>query len=111
MSEMRLTTLNLDKDCLEILRSERNKSKYARECIKRYHVLEDELDRMENSQIANAYGLRALARFLVSEFNNGDDYLLALMANWCEMTELELSSLGVYAVESIIAHSVAAGKA
>lgn len=108
---MRLTTLNLDEDCLEILRSERNKSKYARECIKRYHVLEEELDRMEDSHIANAYGLRALARYIVDEFNSGDDYLLALMANWCDMTELELSNLGVYAVESIIAASVTAGKA
>lgn len=108
---MRLTTLNLDEECLEILRSEQNKSKYARECIKRYASLAEQFDDMENQQIANAYGLRALARYIVDEFNNGDDYLLALMANWCDMTELELSNLGKYAVESIIAASVIAGKA
>ena len=65
MSKMRLTTLNLDQECLDILGEHENKSKYARECIKRYHGLVQEFDDLEQDYTEERYGLRDLCRFIM----------------------------------------------
>lgn len=65
MTKMRLTTLNLDEECIEILGREENKSRYARECIKRYHGLSMEFDDLEDMYTEERYGLRDLCRFIM----------------------------------------------
>ena len=45
---MRLTTLNLDQECLDILGRMENKSRYVRTCIKRFDETLDELNRIED---------------------------------------------------------------
>jgi len=69
MSKMRLTTLNLDDECTEILRKEPNKSRYVRAAIKRYPKVVQRLDEMEDTyiNIRNAYD--ALVRGLVEAYD------------------------------------------
>ncbi len=57
MSKMRLTTLNLDDECTEILRKEQNKSRYVRAAIKRYPKVVQDLDTMEDLylHVRNSY--------------------------------------------------------
>ena len=51
MTKMRLTTLNLDDECLKVLGSKKNKSKYAREAIKGYATAQDDADYHEEQYV------------------------------------------------------------
>lgn len=51
MTKMRLTTLNLDDECLKVLGGYKNKSKYAREAIKGYATAQDDSDYHEEQYV------------------------------------------------------------
>jgi len=51
MTKMRLTTLNLDDECLKVLGGHKNKSKYAREAIKGYATAQDDADYHEEQYV------------------------------------------------------------
>lgn len=65
MTKMRLTTLNLDEECCAILDRKQNKSKYARDAIKRYDDLRQEFDDLEQDYTEERYALRDLCRFIM----------------------------------------------
>lgn len=89
---MRLTTLNLDDECTEILRREENKSRYVRAAIKRYPEVVADLDEMEDLYIHLRNSYDALVRFLVDHYGMNDDADLGgLLAAFCEEPELEVS--------------------
>jgi len=69
---MRLTTLNLDDECTEILRKEPNKSRYVRTAIKRYPRVVQELDEMEDTYIAIRNAYDAVMRALVESYAKGE---------------------------------------
>lgn len=72
MSKMRLTTLNLDDECTEILRKEQNKSRYVRAAIKRYPQVVRDLDEMEDlyMNVRNAYD--ALVQVICQAYGMND---------------------------------------
>lgn len=78
MSNMRLTTLNLDDECTEILRKEQNKSRYVRAAIKRYPKVVKNLDEMEDMYIHVRNCYDALVTALV------DAYTSSEMTDLCE---------------------------
>lgn len=61
MTKMRLTTLNLDQECLDILGAAKNKSRYAREAIKGYADAVEEADHYEDLSTKWVAALRHLA--------------------------------------------------
>lgn len=69
---MRLTTLNLDDECTEILRKEQNKSRYVRAAIKRYPEVVKNLDEMEEMYIHVRNSYDALVRTLVDHYAMND---------------------------------------
>ncbi len=71
MSKMRLTTLNLDDQCTQILSEEKNKSRYAREAIKMYPRVVNDLDELEDTYIAIRNAYDALAKALVESYAQG----------------------------------------
>jgi hypothetical protein len=87
MSKMRLTTLNLDDECLAVLGQHKNKSKFARECILRYEQITEEFDEMEDRYTEISYGLRTLCRFLAREENY--ELVVPLMAKFLDITDTE----------------------
>lgn len=91
MSKMRLTTLNLDQECCEILDREKNKSKYARECIKRYHGLVQEFDDLEQDYTEERYGLRDLCRFLTEYAHRFD--LVEVLAEYMDENSVYVNQL------------------
>lgn len=89
MSKMRLTTLNLDQECLDILGEHENKSRYARECIKRYHGICMEFDDLEDIYTEERHGLRDLCRFIMktaASTPHADD-LIELIAEYMGQSE------------------------
>ena len=62
MSNMRLTTLNLDQECLDILGGAKNKSRYARTAIKGYAEARDEADHFEDLSAKWVAAFRHFAR-------------------------------------------------
>lgn len=84
MTKMRLTTLNLDEECCRILDSKQNKSKYARDAIKRYDDLRQEFDDLESDYTEERYGLRDLCRFIMTTAANTPhaDDLVELIAEY-----------------------------
>jgi len=91
MSKMRLTTLNLDDECTEILRKEPNKSRYVRAAIKRYPKVVKELDEMEDTyiNIRNAYD--SLVRALVDKYGlAGNHQIEDFLGDFCNATPLEV---------------------
>jgi len=69
MSKMRLTTLNLDDECLDILGTHKNKSKYARECILLYANATEQADHFEDVAIKWVAAMRDLACAMVDKYD------------------------------------------
>lgn len=99
MSKMRLTTLNLDEDCLKVLGTAKNKSRKARECILRYDEVADELDRIEDLYAKYVAAIRHLAAFLAQH------ELQSLLGEYMDETELAISQMKTsgYLQEAVVA--------
>lgn len=91
MSNMRLTTLNLDEACHKVLGEHKNKSKYAREAILRYAELSDEFDEMENLYTEERYGLRDLCRFLTEYAHRFD--LVSMLAEYMDWPQVRIEQM------------------
>ena len=100
MSKMRLTTLNLDQECLDVLGTAKNKSRKARECIKMYDQVADELDRMEDLYTKYVSAIRHLAVEL-AEHEESE----AFLAEYMEETPVAVSQMhsAGYLAEAIVA--------
>lgn len=72
MSKMRLTTLNLDDECTEILRKEPNKSRYVRAAIKRYPEVVKNLDELEDQYIHLRRSYDALIKAVTDAYATDD---------------------------------------
>ena len=102
MSKMRLTTLNLDQDCLDVLGQAKNKSRKARECILRYDEVVDELDRIEDLYAKYVAALRHLSNYLAEqEFQSA-------LAEYMDETELAISQMKTagYLKDAIVASAL-----
>lgn len=102
MSKMRLTTLNLDEDCLKVLGTAKNKSRYARECILRYNEVTEELDRIEDLYSKYVAAIRHLAGFLA------EHELQSLLGEYMDETELAISQMknAGYLQEAVVAEAL-----
>jgi len=87
MSKMRLTTLNLDDQCLDILGQHKNKSKYARECILLYADAQNQADHFEDLCIKYVAAIRHLADYLASQ------ELQSALAEYMVETELAINQM------------------
>ena len=92
MAEYRLTTLNLDDECRQILGEQDNQSRYARECIKRYAEVVEDLDRIENRHIRMNAGMNRLASKL-AEGAMRNATVQEVLADFLHMTEIEFVRL------------------
>ena len=73
MTKMRLTTLNLDQDCLDILGTAKNKSAKARECILKYHDVVEQKDFYEELYTTYVAALRQLCEHLAEHVDSKID--------------------------------------
>ena len=92
MAEYRLTTLNLDDECREILGEQDNQSRYAREAIKRYGTVVDDLDRLEDRYVRLLTGSRRLAD-LINDAINYNWSLDELLTGWLDATSVEVGRM------------------
>jgi len=95
MSKMRLTTLNLDDECTEILRKEQNKSRYVRAAIKRYPEVVRDLDEMEDMYIHARNSYDALVRALVAAYDQAPEHygIHDFLVEFTEETHLSVSRI------------------
>ena len=87
MTRYRLTTLNLDDECLTVLGGVENKSRFAREAIQRYAEVVAELDRIEDLYTKYVSALRHLSKYLASQFFE------SALADYMDETELAISQM------------------
>ena len=74
MSNMRLTTLNLDKECLDVLGAAKNKSAKARECIRKYDAVSNDLDEEVRRRDQWERGMGIMAEMMVDAFGKGTSF-------------------------------------
>lgn len=90
MTKMRLTTLNLDQDCLDILGEAKNKSAKARECIRMYdrvaQDLEDEMRRRDQME----RGIDVFAAMITDAYNRNAD-LDSLLSDLLDITSHQVA--------------------
>jgi len=93
MSKMRLTTLNLDQDCLDIIGRHKNKSRYVRDCIKDHAQLVTDLDEAEQYLLQNRRMLQALVYAIQEAYQSNELVSLgAFIADFADETPLMIES-------------------
>ena len=99
MSNMRLTTLNLDDECLAVLGTAKNKSRYARDAIKGYAHAVQEADHFEDLSTKWVAALRHLSKYLA------DQEFQSALAEYMDETELAINQMKTagYLPEAIVA--------
>ncbi len=94
MTKMRLTTLNLDQDCLDILGAYKNKSAKARECIRMHDRIQNDLDDEMRRRDQWERGMDALANLLVEGYERGPSFDLdELLADLLDITPIQVSQM------------------
>ena len=96
---MRLTTLNLDQECLDVLGTAKNKSRKARECILRYDQVAEELDRIEDLYAKYVAAIRHLTKAMA------ESPLCVFLVDYLDETELAINQMQAagYLPEAIVA--------
>lgn len=84
---MRLTTLNLDKECLEVLGAAKNKSAKARECIKNYDAVSDDIDEYVRRHDQWERGVSYLAEMMVDKFD------VDMLADLLSVTAIDVAKM------------------
>ena len=87
---MRLTTLNLDQECLDILGRQGNKSLFVRRVLKEHEQFITELDEVEQYLDQNRRNYRTLLEAIVSAYASGWT-VEALLTHFLEETDLQVS--------------------
>jgi len=94
MSRMRLTTLNLDDECLKVLGAKKNKSKYAREAILGYATAQDDADYFEEKYVTIMKMFNDLVQNLVGHSESlGSITLEEFFSLYLQMTLTEVHTL------------------
>lgn len=91
MTKMRLTTLNLDEDCLNALGAHKNKSKYAREAIKGYAKAQEEADHFEDLCVKWVAAMRDLACSFVQNYDSMT--MTEFLADYMDETPLAIHQM------------------
>ena len=96
---MRLTTLNLNQDCLDVLGTAKNKSRKARECILRYDEVCKQLEDMDDLYTKYLYAIRNLAAALAQDPN------IEFLAEYLSETPVAVAKIWTagYLPEAIVA--------
>ena len=90
MTKMRLTTLNLDQECLDILGSKENKSLHVRRVLKEHEEVIEHLNMIEENLEQNRRNYRVLIEAVVHAYARGWS-TEALLADLLEETDFQVS--------------------
>ena len=90
MTNMRLTTLNLDQECLDLLGSKPNKSAHVRHVLKNHQKLAEEHNHIEDLLIQNRIWYSILRNAIVEAYHSGWT-VEALLTDLCDETDLAIS--------------------
>ena len=90
MSNMRLTTLNLDQECLDILGRQGNKSLYVRRVLKDHEQVITELEEVEQYLEQNRRNYRTLLESIVHAYASGWT-VEGILTELLEETDMQVS--------------------
>lgn len=94
MTKMRLTTLNLDQECVDILGGHENKSKYARKAIKSYAESESDADFYEEQYTRSLRKINILVKALAYNAESGEGLSLdAFLCQFLDVTDVQLAKI------------------
>ena len=90
MTKMRLTTLNLDQECLDILGSKKNKSLHVRRVLKEHEEVAEVLEETEGYLEMNRVNYRTLVEAIVHAYACGWT-VEGLLTDLLEETDFQVS--------------------